>query len=321
MGMMDRDQLIVFSPDGTWLFHERADRVQIWHVPSGRLQDTVPGRFVGLSLDGTICLTWTGTTAQAWHLPSGHMLALTDLTADQFADHQRLWLDARRGSRSLTVHDLFAPDQPETITFFDEYIESPLQKTPLDPFVLCHLWYDIGIAETTRLVCLDLTTGQPVTSWGQARYHRLCYSSAHCIIMLVTGGQTIDCCDLVQRERDIQENTALGKTYPDLCAGEFLVTVNGLARTDQVRAVSINPHDRDHLAVAVDATLQLVRIEAGETGYRRTADGITQVVRPGPIAAVEFYPDGARIACMLETGELSLHRADTGKLITVLTAT
>jgi hypothetical protein len=320
MGMMDRDQLIVFSPDGTWLFHERADRVLIWHVPSGRLQDTVPERFVGLSLDGTICLTWTGTTAQAWHLPSGHMLALKDLTADQFASHQRLWLDARRGSRSLTVHDLFAPDQSNIITFFDEYIESPLQKTPLDPFVLCHLWYDIGIAETTRLVCLDLTTGQLVTSRGQARYHRLCYSSAHRIIMLVTGAQTIDCCDLVQREHDIQQNTALGKTSPALCAGEFLVTVNGLARTDQVRYVSINPHDRDHLAVAVDATLQLVRMQDGETGYRRAGNRIAQAARPAPIAAVEFHPDGARIACALDTGELSLHRADTGDLLMIFTA-
>jgi hypothetical protein len=248
------------------------------------------------------------------------MLALTDLASDQFADHQRLRLDARRGSRSFTVHDLFVPDQPNTITFFDEYIESPLQKTPLDPFVLAHLWYDIGIAETTRLVCLDLATGQPMTSRGQAGYHRLCYSSTHRIIMLVTGAQTIDCCDLNQRERDIEQNTALGKTYPDLCAGEFLLTVNGLARTDQVRYMSINPHDRQYLAIAVDSSLQLVRMQGEETGYRRAGDTIARVVRPSSIAAVEFHPDGTRIACVLDTSELSLHRADTGELLVIFTA-
>lgn len=318
--MMGVEHRIIFSPDGVWLFHERPDRLLIWHVSSGRLQDTVPGCFVGLSLDGTVCLTWLGSEAQAWYLPSGRMLALTDLTTDQFASHQRLRLDAQRGSRSLAVHDLFAPNQPNTITFFDEYIESPLQKTPLDPFVLCHVWYDIGIAETTRLVCIDLTTGQPVTSRGQSRYHRLCYAHAHQIIMLVTGAQTIDCCDLAQRERDIQQNTALGKTYPTLGAGEFLLTVNGLTRTDRVRYASINPHDRHHLAVAVGSLLQLVYMQDCEMGYRRTADVTTQVARPTPIAAVEFYPDGDRLACVLDTGELSLHRADTGELLTVFSA-
>lgn len=309
---------VFFSPDGTVLFHLLDERVQIWTVVRGERQGSLAGTFVGLSHDGTICLTSQAGGTYAWQLPQRYEVPLEELTVDQFAYHQRVRLVASRGSSQFVIHDLLASAPPKTIQVSDDYCESPLQKTPTDRYALYHGSYDIGIAESSEICCFDIETGEKVLHTGGHAYHRLCFSPTHQILLVITGRHDLAWCDLPRRRSEIAQNRLAGSNYPALGAGTCTLQVPGLDHGTRITWASINPHDRLQVALAIGSVLQIMRIEDPASTRRPKVQCEFQIILAEPLACIEFHPDGERIACLFQSGTLALYQATSGKLLLMI---
>lgn len=292
---------LIFSSEGTTLFHVLARCVNVWDTDSGQLRYSCPGSLIGMARNSETFLTRPAKHSfKAWETATGKELPLHGIIFESYAFHQRVVIQVK--PPTLQILDVLKQIVTHEIALPDGFSQALL--APNDQYLVMVSEIDIVGHDVTIGECIDLNTGKVVYNFDGARFLSktpLFFSVEH--NLLVVGGMG-------------NGKFALYDLITGKCLREVWTSLNG------GEVVSVNPKNKWQVAVKVGKSIRLTDLREPATEKQPYYQGkIERMIKEsGRLKGLAFHPDGELLASLLMNGEIHLWKVRVGELDKTLPA-